>query len=37
MLVGGIPEYRFSDNRSEFVAKELRKWLAELGTGTVCV
>jgi putative transposase len=34
MLVRGIPEYLRSANAPEFVAWELRKWLARLGTGT---
>jgi len=34
MLVRGIPEYLRSDNGPEFVARELRKWLANLGPGT---
>lgn len=38
MLCRGIPEHVRSDNRPEFVAKELRKWLASVGTvlTTVC-
>lgn len=32
MLWRGIPEQVRSDNGPEFVAKELRKWLAQLGT-----
>jgi transposase InsO family protein len=35
MLVRGIPEYLRSDNGPEFVARELRKWLGRLGTGTL--
>jgi putative transposase len=31
----GIPENIRSDNRPEFVAEELRKWLAKVGTGTL--
>lgn len=34
MLNRGIPEHIRSDNGPEFVAKELRKWLLTLGTGT---
>jgi putative transposase len=37
MLVRGIPEYLRSDNGPEFVARELRKWLANLGTGTLYI
>jgi transposase InsO family protein len=35
MLVRGIPEYLRSDHGPEFVARELRHWLAKLGTGTL--
>jgi hypothetical protein len=31
----GIPENIRSDNGPEFVAEELRKWLAKVGTGTL--
>jgi len=34
MLFRGIPENFRSDNGPEFVAKELRQWLAKVGTGT---
>ena len=37
MLVRGIPEYLRSDNGPEFVARELRHWLAKLGTGTLYI
>jgi putative transposase len=37
MLVRGVPEYLRSDNGPEFVARELRKWLASLGTGTLYI
>jgi len=37
MLFRGIPENVRSDNDSEFVTKELRLWLAKLGTGTLCI
>src|SRR5271169_1437725 len=34
MLVKGVPEHIRSDNGPEFVAKDLREWLAKVGTGT---
>jgi len=37
MLLRGIPEHIRSDNGPEFVAVELRKWLAKLGTGTLYI
>jgi putative transposase len=37
MLVRGIPEHLRSDNGPEFVARELRKWLAGLGAGTLYI
>ena len=37
MLGHGIPEYLRSDNGPEFIAKELRQWLAQLGTGTLYI
>jgi len=37
MLYRGIPENIRSDNGPEFVAEELRKWLAKLGTGTLYI
>jgi len=37
MLLRGIPEYIRSDNGPEFVAKELRNWLAKVGTGTLYI
>jgi len=37
MLGHGIPEYLRSDNGPEFIAKELRQWLAKLGTGTLYI
>jgi len=37
MLLRGIPEYLRSDNAPEFVARELRKWLGRLGTGTLYI
>jgi transposase InsO family protein len=37
MLYPGIPENICSDNGPEFVADELRKWLAKVGTGTLYI
>lgn len=37
MLFRGIPEHLRSDNGPEFVAQELRRWLAKLGTGTLYI
>jgi putative transposase len=37
MLVKGIPEYLRSDKGPEFVARELRNWLTQLGTGTLYI
>jgi putative transposase len=37
MLLRGIPDYMRSDNGPEFVAKEVRSWLAKLGTGTLYI
>ena len=37
MLWRGIPEHIRSDNGPEFVAKELRKWLSHVGTGTLYI
>jgi putative transposase len=33
----GIPEYTRSDNAPEFTAKTVRKWLANLGVGTLYI
>ncbi len=37
MLYRGIPEHIRSDNGPEFVAEELRKWLAKVGTETLYI
>jgi putative transposase len=37
MLEHGIPEHIRSDNGPEFVAKQLRKWLADMGTQTLYI
>ena len=37
MLGRGIPEHIRSDNGPEFIAKELRKWLAKVGTRTLYI
>jgi hypothetical protein len=37
MLWRGIPEHIRSDNGPEFIAQELRKWLAKVGTGTLYI
>lgn len=37
MLFRGIPQHIRSDNGPEFVAQELRKWLAKVGTGTLYI
>ena len=37
MLWRGIPEHLRSDNGPEFIALELRQWLANLGTGTLYI
>ena len=37
MVMKGIPEYLRSDNGPEFVAKELRKWLADTGANTLYI
>jgi transposase InsO family protein len=37
MIEHGIPEYIRSDNGPEFVAKQLRKWLAKTGAKTLYI
>ena len=37
MIAQGVPEYIRSDNGPEFVAKQLRKWLAQTGTKTLYI
>ncbi len=37
MLWRGIPEHVRSDNGPEFIAQELRKWLAKVGTGVLYI
>jgi putative transposase len=37
MLCRGVPDHIRSDNGPEFVAKELRSWLAKVGTGTLYI
>ena len=37
MLWKGIPEHLRSDNRPEFIAQQLRQWLAKLGTATLYI
>jgi putative transposase len=37
MLLKGVPDHIRSDNGPEFVAKELRKWLGSVGTGTLYI
>ena len=36
-LVNGIPEHIRSDNGPEFVAKQLRQWLAGVGAKTLYI
>ena len=35
MVMKGVPEHLRSDNGPEFVAKDLRKWLAKTGAKTL--
>ena len=37
MVMKGVPEHLRSDNGPEFVAKDLRKWLAETGAKTLYI
>jgi len=37
MITHGIPEYIRSDNGPEFVAKDLRRWLADIGARTLFI
>jgi transposase InsO family protein len=37
MTVRGVPRHIRSDNGPEFVAKELRQWLAHVGSGTLYI
>jgi transposase InsO family protein len=37
MLFRGTPEHIRSDNGPEFIAEDLRKWLANVGTGTLYI
>ena len=37
MLWKGIPEHLRSDNGPEFIAQQLRRWLAKLGTATLYI
>jgi len=36
-IIHGVPDYIRSDNGSEFVAKELRKWLQRIGVKTAYI
>jgi transposase InsO family protein len=36
-IIRGIPEHMRSDNGSEFTAKEVRKWLSDLGVKTLYI
>ena len=37
MLTHGVPEYMRSDNGSELTAKEIRKWLSDVGSITAFI
>ena len=37
MLWRGVPEHIRSDNGPEFIAKQLRQWLAKVGTRTLYI
>jgi hypothetical protein len=37
MLIKGVPEHLRSDNGPEFVARDLRKWLANIGAKTLYI
>ncbi len=37
MVAKGVPEHLRSDNGPEFVATDLRKWLAGTGARTACI
>ena len=37
MLWRGVPEHIHSDNGPEFIAKQLRQWLAKVGTRTLYI
>src|SRR5580698_7478601 len=37
MVIKGVPEHLRSDNGPEFVAKDLRKWLAKTGAKTLYI
>jgi putative transposase len=37
MVMKGVPEHLRSDNGPEFVAKDLRKWLAKTGAKTLYI
>ena len=37
MVMKGVPEHLRSDNGPEFVAKDLRKWLADTGAKTLYI